>query len=38
MRVARPHGLGDIRLTDEPEPDVPPEHSLVRVAARRRWG
>jgi L-iditol 2-dehydrogenase len=33
MRVARLYGVGDIRLTDEPVPEVPAEHSLVRVAA-----
>ncbi len=33
MRVARLHGAGDLRLTDEPMPEVPPGHSLVRVAA-----
>jgi L-iditol 2-dehydrogenase len=33
MRVARLHGVGDIRLTDEPVPEVPPGHSLVRVTA-----
>jgi L-iditol 2-dehydrogenase len=33
MRVARLYGVGDIRPTDEPVPEVPAEHSLVRVAA-----
>jgi L-iditol 2-dehydrogenase len=33
MRVARLHGVGDIRLSDEPVPEVPPGHSLVRVTA-----
>jgi L-iditol 2-dehydrogenase len=33
MRVARLHGVDDVRLADEPVPDVPPEHSLVRVTA-----
>jgi L-iditol 2-dehydrogenase len=33
MRVARLHGVGDIRLADEPSPEVPPGHSLVRVTA-----
>jgi L-iditol 2-dehydrogenase len=33
MRVARLYGAGDIRLTDEAVPEVPAEHSLVRVAA-----
>jgi L-iditol 2-dehydrogenase len=33
MRVARLHGVGDIRLTEEPVPEVPAEHSLVRVTA-----
>jgi L-iditol 2-dehydrogenase len=33
MQVARLHGVGDIRLTDEPVPEVPPGHSLVRVTA-----
>jgi L-iditol 2-dehydrogenase len=33
MRVARLHGAGDIRLADEPMPEVPPGHSLVRVTA-----
>ncbi len=31
--MARLHGVGDIRLTDEPVPAVPPGHSLVRVTA-----
>ena len=33
MRVARLHGVGDIRLADEPAPGVPPGHELVRVTA-----
>jgi L-iditol 2-dehydrogenase len=33
MQVARLHGTGDIRLSDEPVPPVPPGHSLVRVTA-----
>jgi L-iditol 2-dehydrogenase len=33
MRVARLHGIGDVRLTDEPTPDVPAGHELVRVTA-----
>jgi L-iditol 2-dehydrogenase len=33
MRVARLYGVGDVRLTDEPVPDVPAGHSLVRVTA-----
>lgn len=33
MRAARLHAAGDIRLSDEPMPDVPPDHSLVRVTA-----
>jgi L-iditol 2-dehydrogenase len=33
MRAARLHGVGDIRLADEPAPEVPPGHSLVRVTA-----
>jgi L-iditol 2-dehydrogenase len=33
MRVARLYGAGEIRLTDEPVPEVPPGHSLVRVTA-----
>ena len=33
MRVARLHGVADLRLTDEPLPEVPPGHSLVRVTA-----
>jgi L-iditol 2-dehydrogenase len=33
MRVARLYGVGDIRLTDEAVPEVPAEHSLIRVAA-----
>ena len=33
MQVARLHGVGDIRLTDEPAPNVPAGHSLVRVTA-----
>jgi len=32
MRVARLHAAGDLRLSDEPEPAVPPGHSLVRVS------
>ena len=31
MLVARLHGVGDVRLTDEPVPDVPDGHQLVRV-------
>jgi len=33
MRVARLHGLADIRLADEPVPEPGPGHSLVRVTA-----
>ena len=33
MRVARLHGVGDIRLSEEPMPEVAPGHSLVRVTA-----
>lgn len=33
MRVARLHGVGDLRLADEPLPDVQPGQSLVRVTA-----
>ncbi len=33
MRVARLHGAGDLRVTDEPAPEVPVGHSLVRVTA-----
>jgi L-iditol 2-dehydrogenase len=33
MRVARLHGVGDVRLGDEPVPEVPAGHSLVRVTA-----
>src|SRR5918994_1525352 len=33
MRVARLHGAEDLRLTDEPPPEVPPESDLVRVTA-----
>lgn len=33
MRVARLHGVGDVRLTDEPAPEAPPGHRLVRVTA-----
>lgn len=33
MRVARLHGVGDIRLADEPAPEVGQECSLVRVTA-----
>ena len=33
MRVARLHGVGDIRITDEPRPSPGPGESLVRVTA-----
>ena len=33
MRAVRLHGVGDLRLADEPPPDVPAGHSLVRVTA-----
>ena len=33
MKVARLHGVGDIQLTDEREPEVPSGHSLVRITA-----
>lgn len=33
MRAARLHGIGDVRLTDEEMPEVPPGHSLIRVTA-----
>jgi L-iditol 2-dehydrogenase len=33
MRVARLYAAGDLRLSDEPEPTVPPGHSLVQVTA-----
>jgi L-iditol 2-dehydrogenase len=33
MKVARLYGVGDIRLSDEPMPEVPAGHSLVRVTA-----
>jgi len=33
MRVARLHGVGDLRLADEPEASAGPGHSLVRVTA-----
>ena len=33
MRVSRLHGAGDLRLGDEPLPDVPAGYSLVRVTA-----
>ena len=33
MNVSRLYGAGDLRLGDEPLPDVPAEHSLVRVTA-----
>ncbi|MDQ1655563.1 MAG: L-iditol 2-dehydrogenase [Cryptosporangiaceae bacterium] len=33
MRAARLHGVGDVRLGDEPVPHVPAGHSLVRVTA-----
>jgi L-iditol 2-dehydrogenase len=33
VRVARLHGAGDIRLTDEPVPEPGPAESLVRVTA-----
>ena len=33
MNVSRLYGAGDLRLSDEPLPDVPAEHSLVRVTA-----
>ncbi|MFC0526208.1 zinc-dependent alcohol dehydrogenase [Phytohabitans kaempferiae] len=33
MRVARLHGVGDIRVSDEPMPAVGPDESLVRVTA-----
>ena len=31
MLVARLHGVGDVRMTEEPVPDVPDGHHLVRV-------
>ena len=33
MRVARLHGVGDIRLRDEPIPTLRPDESLLRVTA-----
>ena len=33
MRTARLHGVGDLRVTDEPVPDAGPGMSLVRVTA-----
>ena len=33
MRVARLHGVRDLRLSDEPHPEVPPGYDLVRVTA-----
>jgi len=33
VKVSRLHGAGDLRLGDEPLPDVPAGHSLVRVTA-----
>jgi L-iditol 2-dehydrogenase len=33
MQVARLHGVRDIRLSDEPVPEAPSGHSLVRVTA-----
>jgi len=33
MRAARLHGIGDIRVSDEPRTEAGPETSLVRVAA-----
>jgi L-iditol 2-dehydrogenase len=33
MRVARLHGPGDLRLSDEPEPETEPGQELVRVTA-----
>ena len=33
MKVARLHGLGDVRVADEPTPDPGPGESLVRVTA-----
>jgi L-iditol 2-dehydrogenase len=33
MRVARLHGIGDVRLADEPAPTPGPRQSLVRVTA-----
>jgi L-iditol 2-dehydrogenase len=33
MRVARLHGVGDVRIAGEPLPEVPPGHSLLRVTA-----
>jgi L-iditol 2-dehydrogenase len=33
MKVARLHGIGDLRLNDEPDPAPRPGHSLVRVTA-----
>jgi L-iditol 2-dehydrogenase len=33
MRAARLHGVGDLRLADEPEPATGPDQELVRVTA-----
>lgn len=33
MKVLRLHGPGDLRLADEPEPALPPGHSLVRITS-----
>ena len=33
MRVARLHGVGDVRLSDEPVPSAGPGEALVRVTA-----
>jgi L-iditol 2-dehydrogenase len=33
MLAARLYGIGDLRVADEPGPEVPPGHSLVRVTA-----
>ena len=33
MRVARLHGVGDVRLSDEPDPTAGPGEALVRVSA-----
>ena len=33
MRAARLHAVGDLRVADEPAPDVGPGMSLVRVTA-----
>jgi len=33
MRTARLHGVGDLRVADEPAPDAGPGAELVRVTA-----